>query len=106
MRNMQPDKQPRRPHYIPQWAELRGLSQTDIAEAINVDKSTVSRWFGGASPFTKHQEALAELFGCDPESLFRHPDDDWISRFLRSRTHEERERIKAILEAAFPAKAA
>ena len=24
-------KQPRRPHYIEAWAELRGLSQADIA---------------------------------------------------------------------------
>lgn len=97
-------KQARRPHYIPQWAEKRGLKQADIAAELGADKSLVSRWFAGATPREKWQEALAALFGFEgePEIIFRHPDEDWLSRFFAGRRAEEIERIKATLETAFP----
>lgn len=95
-------KQPRRPHFIPDWAEKRGLSQADLARETGADKSIVSRWYSGASPSVEWQERLAAFFHCDPESIFRHPDDDWIARFFRNRSAEEVERAKKLLEAAFP----
>lgn len=99
-------KQPRRPHHIPDWAEARGLSQADIVRETGADKSVVSRWFNGTTPGTDWQEKLAALFHTDPESLFRHPDDDWLRRFLERRSREEIERIKATLETAFPRRSA
>lgn len=96
---------PPRLHYIPEWAERRQLRQADIVEALNgrVDKSTVSRWFNGALPEQPNLEAIAGVFGLDePISLFRHPDDDWLARFFRGRTQDERYRIRQMLEAAFP----
>lgn len=99
-------KQPRRPHHIPDWAEARGLSQADIVRETGADKSVVSRWFNGTTPGADWQEKLAALFHTDPESLFRHPDDDWLKRFLDRRSREEIERIKATLETAFPRKSA
>ncbi len=54
-------KQPRRPHYIAEWAELRGLTQADLARELGADKSVVSRWFNGTSPSQEWQERLAEL---------------------------------------------
>lgn len=100
-------KQPRRPHHVPDWAERHGMSQSDIAEALQVDKSVVSRWFSGATPSEKWQPALAHLFHLeDVAALFRHPDDDWIARFLQGRSTEEIKRIKATLESAFPKKSA
>lgn len=96
------DKQPRRPHHIPDWAEVRGLSQADIVRELGADKGVVSRWFDGSTPGTEWQERLAALFATTPEGLFRHPDDDWLSRFFKDREREEIERIKATLEAAFP----
>ena|SRR3990167_2127523 len=92
-------------HYIPEWAERRGLRQADIVEALGgaVDKSTVSRWFAGTLPVREHLEALQGLFGLEEmAALFRHPDDDWLARFFRSRTEDERYRIRQMLEAAFP----
>lgn len=95
-------KQPRRPHYIEAWAELRGLTQADIARELGADKSVISRWFSGSTPSVEYQERLAALFECEPESLFRHPNDDWLARFFANRTKEEVERMKMMLEAAFP----
>ena len=95
-------KQPRRPHYIPEWAEARGLSQADLARELDADKSVVSRWFSGTTPGVEWQEKLAALFHCEPESLFRHPDDDWFARFFADRSRDELERIKRTLENAFP----
>lgn len=97
-------KQPRRPHFIQEWAERRNLSQADLARELDADKSVVSRWFSGTTPGLEWQEKLAGLFHCDPEALFRHPDDDWVSKFFRDRSQEELERMRTMLEAAFPKK--
>lgn len=97
------NRQPVRPHFIKEWAEHRGyLTQADLVEALNADKSVISRWYSGASPGREWQDRLAELFSCEPESLFRHPDDDWVTRFFRDRSREEIEKIKRTLEVAFP----
>lgn len=100
-----PHRQPNRPHFIAEWAELRNLRQVDLARELDADKSIVSRWYRGATPSSEWQEKLAALFGCDRESLFRHPSEDWIKRFFEGRSQEEIERIQATLEAAFPRKA-
>ena len=95
-------KQPRRPHFIREWAEKRGLRQVDLVRQLGADKSIVSRWYKGGSPGEEWQAKLAALFHCEPDAIFRHPDDDWLARFLRGRDEAEIERIKATLEAAFP----
>lgn len=96
------NRQPSRPHHIPEWAAARRLSQADLARELDADKSVVSRWYSGATPSKEYQDKLAALFGTDPESLFRHPDDDWLAKFFRDRSRDEIERIKATLETAFP----
>ena len=97
-------KQPRRPHHIADYAERRGLTQADLAREIGADKSVVSRWYSGASPSMDWQQKLAEFFEVDREALFRHPDDDWLTRFFADRNAEEVDRMKQLLEAAFPRK--
>jgi transcriptional regulator with XRE-family HTH domain len=95
-------KQPRRPHHIRDWAELRGLKAVDIAREIDADKSVISRWFAGATPSEDYQQRLAALFETTREGLFRHPDDDWLTKFFKDRSREEVERIKRTMETAFP----
>ena len=95
-------KQLARPHFIREWAESLNLSQVKLAKAVGADKSLVSRWYSGATPLMDYQEKLAALFNCERDSLFRHPAEDWLVKFLRGRTPAEIERIKATLEAAFP----
>jgi transcriptional regulator with XRE-family HTH domain len=95
-------KQPKRPHFIPEWADARGLTQAELAKAVGVDKSNVSRWYSGASPGEEMQERLSAFFGCEPESLFRHPNEFWLAQFFNGRSEEEIKRIKQTLEVAFP----
>ena len=97
-------KQPRRPHFIREWAERRNLSQADLARELGADKSLVSRWFSGSTPGVEWQERLAALFSCEPDALFRHPNDDWIKRFFDGRSEEEIEHIRKSLEVTFPKK--
>lgn len=105
-------KQPRRPHFIPQWAKRRGLNQADLARELGADKSVVSRWYAGASPGDQWQIRLAALFHIETEALFRAPEDDWLKHLfdkrknlkelLADRTEPELDRIEQILRAAFP----
>ena len=78
------------------------MKAVDLANALEVDKSVVSRWFSGSTPSEESQGKLADLFQCDREALFRHPDDDWIAKFFRDRSREELDRMKTMLQAAFP----
>ena len=95
-------KQPRRPHYIQEWAELRGLKKIDLAREIGADRGLVSRWYKGGSPGDDWQQKLAAFFGCEPDDLFRDPNEDWLKRFFEGRKKDEIERIKKMIELAFP----
>lgn len=98
------DKNPPRRHYIVEWAEHRQLSQADISRELGVNKGTVSKWFGGAVPRDDWLQPLAELLNTTPDGIFRDPQEDWITRFFRERSAEEKQRAMQILEAAFPPK--
>ena len=100
------DKTPHRMHYIVEHAERLGLKQSDIAAQMAIDKASVSRWFAGRLPSERHLEILAQLLQTDVSGLFRHPDDDWLSRFFKSKDHDEINRAKRILADAFPNKVA
>lgn len=95
-------KTPQRIHYLTEWAERRGMTQADIVRLLGVNKGTVSKWFGGALPQESNILALAEIFAIEPTQLFRHPDDDWLAQLFRDRSEEERRRMIATIEAAFP----
>lgn len=50
--------------------ERRGLTQAQIADRLNVDKSSVSKWENGDStPLRKYRPALCELLGCTEAEL-------------------------------------
>lgn len=89
-------------HFMPEWAELRGMSQTEIAESLEINKSTVSKWFNGALPSEANLPRIAAMFGVEVDELFRMPEDNWLANFLRGRSAEERDRIRRTLMAAFP----
>ena len=99
----QADDGAKRRHYIAEWAELRGKRQTDIVRDLGIEKSTVYRWFAdGVIPSEKHLVPLAEyLMVEEPVALFRHPDDDWLSRMFRDKTDEQREKAVAMLKLFF-----
>lgn len=98
-------------HYIPEWAEHRGLhSQAELQRAllkevgVTVDKSTVHRWYQkDTMPQKDHQAALQALFKIDsPSGLFTHPHDDWLARLFKDRSEEERQKMLETLEFHFP----
>lgn len=78
------------------------MRQVDIARRLSADKGLVSHWYNGTTPGPIWQRRLADLFGCQCEDLFCHPDAAWFSDFLAGRSATERARIKAMLTAAFP----
>ena len=50
--------------------ERRGLTQAQIADWLNVDKSSVSKWESGDStPLRKYRQKLCELLGCTEAEL-------------------------------------
>lgn len=102
------DKESYRIHYIVEWADKRNLSRADISREIDADKSLVTRWFQGKTPKAEYLEKLAALFGTDVKGLYRHPDDDWIARFFRDRTEEQKEKaiqMLTLLNSATPEQA-
>lgn len=83
------------------------MTQADLTRATGADKGTVSRWYSGNMPRSGHLDALVKCLQLDDrEALFRHPDDDWMARFLRGRSDDEKNRIRTMLQAAFPPRVA
>lgn len=93
-------------HFVVEWAAKRGLTQSQVASELGIDKSSVSRWFAGRLPSETHLIQLAALFGIEVPSLFRHPDDDWLAQLFAGRKLEEIERMRKTLEFHFPKKVA
>lgn len=78
------------------------MTAKEVADALDIDKGQVYRWYRGILPHRETQLRLAALFSIEPEALLRHPDDDWFARFFAGRETEERERIKRAMEIAWP----
>lgn len=75
------------------------MDQADIVREMDLDKTTVWRWFAGAVPRHEHLERLVGLFALEePNDLFMHPDNNWLARRLRGANAQDVERAKALLE--------
>jgi transcriptional regulator with XRE-family HTH domain len=94
-------KNPQRIHFIVEWAEKRHLAQADIVRELGVDKSLVSRWFSGTNPGKEWRPKLEALFGTDDGGLYRHPDDDWLAKFFRDKSEEDKRKAVELLEMFF-----
>lgn len=85
---------PRRPRkvYLAEWRLSRGLSQKQLAERLESDVMTVSRWeLGKTAISTDALAALAEALGGDlmePEDLYHHPDQPSPNQLLRGQPAE------------------
>lgn len=72
-----------------------------------IDKSQVYRWLKGQMPQAAQQVRIARALEMEnPSDLLRDPLDDWFAKFFRDRNRDEMERMKQMLEAAFPRKRA
>ena len=50
--------------------KARGLSQAQLADRINVDKTSICKWETGKStPLRKYRAALCEVLGCTEAEL-------------------------------------
>lgn len=111
-------KQPISKHYLKEWLDERDMGAMDLLDEINkalpdpIDKSQVYRWLKGQMP---HDDMLVRIAGVlsivdaetgapDPRGVLRDPNVDWIAQKLRGRSEDEVERVKQILDAAFPPK--
>lgn len=80
---------PRRPRkvYLAEWREAKGLTQKQLAERLEADVMTVSRWeLGRVAISTDALAALAEALGGDlmePEDLYHSPDSPTPNQLLR-----------------------
>ncbi|MEY9098865.1 transcriptional regulator with XRE-family HTH domain [Sinorhizobium fredii] len=92
---------PERLHFVPEWAQRKGMKQVEVALRIGATQGLVSRWFAGTVPSTDYLQKLADLFGTDIHGLFRHPDEEWIARLLRGRSPAERQKAVEMLMLLF-----
>lgn len=94
-------KQAFRRHFIAEWCEYKGKRQADICRDIGASKGLVSKWFAGAMPREKWLTELAKYFDVEVTDLFKHPSDDWISKFLQNSTPQQRDQAIQILKTIF-----
>lgn len=109
---MPPVKKPTRPRqrtFLKEWREHRQLNQQEVADKLEVDRSTISRIERGESPYDQDiLERLALAYGCDPEDLISidplKPDGPkLIYSKLRAASPEMQKRAEALIEALLKA---
>lgn len=67
---IQKPKHNRQNHFLRQWRKFRGKTQAQVADALEVDQSTISNLERKISPYDQDiLERLATYYGCDPEDL-------------------------------------
>lgn len=73
--------------YLAEWRLHHGLSQKQLADRLESDVMTVSRWeLGKTAISTDALAALAEALGGDlmePEDLYHHPEQPTPNQLLR-----------------------
>lgn len=78
--------------YLAEWRLHRGLSQKQLADRLESDVMTVSRWeLGKTAISTDALAALAEALGGDlmePEDLYHHPEQPTPNQLLRDQSPE------------------
>nr|WP_321463970.1 helix-turn-helix transcriptional regulator [uncultured Cohaesibacter sp.] len=58
--------------YLREWRKHRGMTQEQLAEAIDSTKQTVSRMESGQTPYNQpFLEACAEALDCEPWELLK-----------------------------------
>lgn len=109
-----------RRHYLAEWLEVRDMQVMDLVRLLNepedapaLDKSQVYKWINKnqlpRGPNATRIAAALELIDPEtgepePEMLMTHPAQDWIARKFRDRPIDDFERMKNIIENAFPDK--
>ena len=92
----------RRPTFIREWRQYRGLTLERLAARVGVTAGALSQLERGLTNYTQPMlEALADALGCEPaDLLMRRPggDDMWtIYESLQpAQKHQAREIIKAL----------
>lgn len=85
--------------YLREWRKHRGLTQEQLAEAIDSTKPTVSRMENGTRPYNQpFLEACAEALHCTPAQLLSGSPNDgdkakYIIALLKDKNPEEIEKI-------------
>ncbi len=58
--------------YIAEWRESKGLTQEQLAEGIDLSRSTLSKIETSEAPYTQRSlEAIARVLNCQPFDLLR-----------------------------------
>lgn len=66
------------PRRIQAAREDAALTQAQVAEQLNVDRTAVAKWespTAGKAPSPINFKALCDLFGCEPSDLLAEADD-------------------------------
>jgi transcriptional regulator with XRE-family HTH domain len=93
----------RRKVFLAEWRQAKSLSQKQLADRLESDVMTVSRWeLGKTAISTDALAALAEALGGDlmePEDLYHHPDEPTPNQLLRDQPADVVENAMRMLRA-------
>lgn len=77
--------------YLLEWRRERGMTQVEVARALDTDHSTVGRWERGERQVPlKKQAALAKLFGIPVWQLQYPPGRTSLDALLEGASEEQR----------------
>lgn len=88
-------------HFLKEWRENKGLTQSQLADRLETGKDTVSRYENYQRKMTLEMAAaFAYALDRDLDSLaiFRHPDEPSADEKLRNATPEQRRAALTVID--------
>jgi transcriptional regulator with XRE-family HTH domain len=85
--------------YIAQWRESKGLTQEQLADRLDVSKSTISKWESeDRAPSINTLAAVAEALGVRTEALYRYPGEKTPEDLLAGASETVRQEATKYIE--------
>jgi transcriptional regulator with XRE-family HTH domain len=87
-------KKPRPRHFVREWRKHRGMTQEELAAAIDITHGAISQLETGKVAYTQQTiEALAIALSCEPRDLIgRPPGVEWGVDHIMARATADQKR--------------
>jgi transcriptional regulator with XRE-family HTH domain len=90
----------RKPTFIRQWRQHRGLTQQQLADRLDTSPASISRLEKGDQPYSQETlEAIADALNCEPQDLIAaEPGTEAMRSLWVQATPEDRETITELAQ--------
>lgn len=87
------------PLFLTEWFQYRKVNDEKVALALGIDRTAVWKWRQDQNRLDPEKmRQLAAVLDCEPEDLWRHPDEPSADAILKGASPKDRARALGVLK--------